>query len=61
MPVARRHPAPQRTFVSSAIKGSAQQDAFTKWVLLVAVMIVVDIVWLLIGLWRGGISLRANV
>jgi threonine/homoserine/homoserine lactone efflux protein len=31
------------------IKDSAQHDAFTKWLLLVLVMIVVDIIWLYVG------------
>jgi threonine/homoserine/homoserine lactone efflux protein len=39
------------------IKGSAQQDAFTKWLLLVAVMIVVDTVWLSVGVFLRGLML----
>jgi threonine/homoserine/homoserine lactone efflux protein len=39
------------------IKGSAQQDSFTKWFLLVAVMIVVDIVWLHVGVFLRGLIL----
>jgi threonine/homoserine/homoserine lactone efflux protein len=39
------------------IKGSAQQDAVTKWLLLVAVMIAVDIVWLYVGVFLGGLML----
>jgi threonine/homoserine/homoserine lactone efflux protein len=42
------------------IKGSAQQDTFTKWFLLVAVMIVVDIVWLYIGAFLRGLILSPN-
>jgi threonine/homoserine/homoserine lactone efflux protein len=36
------------------IKGSAREDTFTKWFLLVAVMIVVDIVWLYVGAFLRG-------
>jgi threonine/homoserine/homoserine lactone efflux protein len=39
------------------IKGNVQQDSFTKWVLLVAVMIVVDIVWLYVGVFLRGLML----
>ena len=39
------------------INGNAQQDAFTKWLLLVSVMIVVDIVWLYVGVFLGGLIL----
>jgi threonine/homoserine/homoserine lactone efflux protein len=39
------------------IKGSAQQDTLTKWFLLVAVMIVVDIVWLYAGVFLRGLML----
>jgi threonine/homoserine/homoserine lactone efflux protein len=42
------------------IKGSAQQDSFTKWFLLVAVMIVVDIVWLYVGAFLRGLMLSPN-
>jgi threonine/homoserine/homoserine lactone efflux protein len=42
------------------IKGSAQQDTFTKWFLLVAVMIVVDIVWLYVGVFLRGLMLSPN-
>jgi threonine/homoserine/homoserine lactone efflux protein len=42
------------------IKGSAPQDAFTKWFLLVAVMIVVDIVWLYAGVFLRGLMLSPN-
>jgi threonine/homoserine/homoserine lactone efflux protein len=42
------------------IKGSAQQDSFTKWSLLVAVMIVVDIVWLYVGVFLRGLILSPN-
>ena len=42
------------------IKGSAQQDAFTKWFLLVAVMIVVDILWLYVGVVLRGLVLSPN-
>jgi threonine/homoserine/homoserine lactone efflux protein len=42
------------------IKGSAQQDTFTKWFLLVAVMIVVDIVWLYVGAFLRGLILSPN-
>jgi threonine/homoserine/homoserine lactone efflux protein len=42
------------------IKGSAQQDTLTKWFLLVAVMIVVDIVWLYVGAFLRGLMLSAN-
>jgi threonine/homoserine/homoserine lactone efflux protein len=42
------------------IKGSAQQDTFTKWFLLVAVMIVVDIVWLYVGGFLRGLMLSPN-
>jgi threonine/homoserine/homoserine lactone efflux protein len=42
------------------IKGSAQQDTLTKWFLLVAVMIVVDIVWLYIGAFLRGLILSPN-
>jgi len=39
------------------IKDSAQQDACTKWSLLVAVMIAVDIVWLYAGVFLRGLML----
>lgn len=42
------------------IKGSAQQDSFAKWFLLVAVMIVVDIVWLCVGVFLRRLILSAN-
>jgi threonine/homoserine/homoserine lactone efflux protein len=42
------------------IKASAQQDSFTKWFLLVAVMIVVDIVWLYVGVFLRGLILSPN-
>jgi len=42
------------------IKGSAQQDSFTKWFLLVMVMIVVDIVWLYVGVFLRGLILSPN-
>jgi len=42
------------------IKGSAQHDTFTKWFLLVAVMIVVDIVWLYVGAFLRGLILPPN-
>jgi threonine/homoserine/homoserine lactone efflux protein len=42
------------------IKGSAQQDTFTKWFLLVAVMIVVDIVWLYVGAFLRGLMLSPD-
>ena len=42
------------------IKGSAQQDALAKWFLLVAVMIVVDIVWLYAGVFLRGLMLSPN-
>jgi len=42
------------------IKGSAQQDSFTKWSLLVAVMIVVDIVWLYVGAFLRGLILSRS-
>lgn len=42
------------------IKASAQQDSFTKWTLLVAVMIVVDIVWLYVGVFLRGLILSPN-
>jgi hypothetical protein len=42
------------------IKGSIQQDTFTKWILLVAVMIVVDIVWLCVGVSLRGLTLSPN-
>ena len=42
------------------IKGSARQDTFTKWVLLVAVMIVVDIVWLYAGVVLRGLALSPS-
>ncbi len=42
------------------IKGSAQQDTFTKWFLLVTVMIVVDIVWLYVGVFLRGLILSPN-
>jgi threonine/homoserine/homoserine lactone efflux protein len=42
------------------IKASAQQDSFTKWLLLVAVMIVVDIVWLYVGVFLRGLILSSN-
>lgn len=41
----------------SLIKASAQQDAITKWILLVAVMIAVDIVWLYVGVFLRGLML----
>ncbi|WP_314961174.1 LysE family translocator [Bradyrhizobium cosmicum] len=39
------------------IKDSAQHDAAAKWVLLVAVMIAVDIVWLYVGVFLRGLVL----
>jgi threonine/homoserine/homoserine lactone efflux protein len=42
------------------IKGSTQQDTFTKWFLLVAVMIVGDIVWLYVGAFLRGLMLSPN-
>jgi threonine/homoserine/homoserine lactone efflux protein len=42
------------------IKGSVQQDTLTKWFLLVAVMIVVDIVWLYAGAFLRGLILSPN-
>jgi threonine/homoserine/homoserine lactone efflux protein len=42
------------------IKGSAQQDSLTKWLLLVVVMIVVDIVWLYVGVFLRGLILSPN-
>jgi len=42
------------------IKASAQQDSFTKWLLLVAVMLVVDIVWLYVGVLLRGLILSPN-
>ncbi|MBV9559008.1 MAG: hypothetical protein JOY90_00875 [Bradyrhizobium sp.] len=42
------------------IKGSAPQDSFAKWLLLVAVMVVVDIVWLTIGGLLRGLALSPN-
>jgi threonine/homoserine/homoserine lactone efflux protein len=42
------------------IKGSTRQDTFTKWFLLVAVMIVVDIVWLYLGVFLRGLILTPN-
>jgi threonine/homoserine/homoserine lactone efflux protein len=42
------------------IKGNAQQDTFTKWLLLVAVMIVVDIAWLYAGVFLRGLILSPN-
>nr|WP_246562599.1 LysE family transporter [Bradyrhizobium liaoningense] len=39
------------------IKDSAQGDAFTKWILLIAVMIVVDIIWLYVGAFLHGLAL----
>lgn len=42
------------------IAGSARQDAVTKWLLLVAVMIVVDIVWLYIGAVLRGLTLSPD-
>jgi threonine/homoserine/homoserine lactone efflux protein len=39
------------------VKSSAQQDAFTKWLLLVAVMIAVDIVWLYVGVFLRALML----
>jgi threonine/homoserine/homoserine lactone efflux protein len=42
------------------IRGSAQQDTLTKWFLLVAVMIVVDIVWLYVGVFLRGLILSPN-
>jgi threonine/homoserine/homoserine lactone efflux protein len=39
------------------IKASAQQDTLTKWFLLVAVMIVVDIIWLYVGVFLRGLAL----
>ncbi|UPK03642.1 LysE family transporter [Bradyrhizobium sp. 170] len=44
----------------TVIKGSAQQDTLTKWFLLVAVMIVVDIVWLYVGAFLRGLMLSPN-
>jgi threonine/homoserine/homoserine lactone efflux protein len=42
------------------IKGSAREDTFTKWFLLVTVMIVVDIVWLYAGVFLRGLILSPN-
>jgi len=42
------------------IKGSAQRDTFIKWCLLVAVMIVVDIIWLYVGVFLRGLILSPN-
>ncbi len=42
------------------IKGNVPQDTFTKWLLLVAVMIVVDIVWLYVGASLRGLMLSPN-
>jgi threonine/homoserine/homoserine lactone efflux protein len=42
------------------IKDSAQQDTLTKWFLLVAVMIVVDIVWLYVGAFLRGLTLSPD-
>jgi threonine/homoserine/homoserine lactone efflux protein len=42
------------------IKDSAQHDSFTKWVLLVAVMIAVDIVWLYVGVFLRELALSPN-
>jgi len=42
------------------IKGNAQQDTLIKWFLLVAVMIVVDIVWLYVGAFLRGLILSPN-
>jgi threonine/homoserine/homoserine lactone efflux protein len=42
------------------IKGNAQQDTFAKWLLLVAVMIVVDIIWLYVGVSLRGLALSSN-
>jgi threonine/homoserine/homoserine lactone efflux protein len=42
------------------IKGSTQQDSVIKWFLLVAVMIVVDIIWLCIGVFLRGLILSPN-
>ena len=42
------------------IKAAREQDAFTKWFLLVAVMIVVDIVWLYAGVFLRGLMLSPN-
>lgn len=42
------------------IKGGAQQDSFAKWLLLVAVMIVVDIVWLCVGVSLRRLILSPN-
>jgi hypothetical protein len=42
------------------IKGSAQRDTFIKWCLLVAVMIVVDIIWLYVGVILRGLILSPN-
>ena len=42
------------------IKGSARQDSYAKWFLLVAVMIVVDIVWLTIGVFLRALILSPH-
>jgi threonine/homoserine/homoserine lactone efflux protein len=42
------------------ITGSARQDAVTKWLLLVAVMIVVDIIWLTVGAVLRGLTLSPD-
>ena len=42
------------------IKDSGQHDTVTKWFLLVAVMIVVDIVWLYAGVFLRGLALSPN-
>ena len=42
------------------IKGSVREDTLTKWFLLVAVMIVVDIIWLYVGAFLRGLMLSPN-
>ncbi|MCP3400998.1 LysE family translocator [Bradyrhizobium sp. CCGB20] len=42
------------------IKESAQHDTLAKWFLLVVVMIVVDIVWLYVGVFLRGLMLSPN-
>jgi threonine/homoserine/homoserine lactone efflux protein len=39
------------------IKDGARQDAFTKWLLLVVIMIAVDIAWLYAGVFLRGLML----
>lgn len=42
------------------VKDSAQHDVFAKWLLLVLVMIVVDIIWLYVGTFLRGLAMSPS-